>query len=249
MEYYTYVLIDPQIDKIFYIGKGQKLRMYKHVKDVQRGRIPNGTNRKLGNKIKKILSSGNKVKYKKILITENRYEALNKEKELISEIGLKNLCNLTNGGEVYIFSEETKRKISAAKFGYRHSEDAKRKMSESHIGKKLSEETKRKMSKSGKGRTHSEESKRKMSRAHVGKKLSNETKRKLSESHSGKKLSEETKMKISNVLKGNKRANISVLINNIYYESITNASEKLGIPMSTIWNRIKNSKFKKYIYK
>ena len=41
MEYYTYTLIDPRNEKIFYVGKGQKTRMYDHENAVQRGMIPN----------------------------------------------------------------------------------------------------------------------------------------------------------------------------------------------------------------
>jgi len=105
--YYVYFLVDPITDRPFYIGKGCKKRMYQHVNEVKRNRIPNKNNRKLGNKIKKILDAGHKIKYKKFLITENENEAFIREKELIAEIGLKNLCNLTEGGEGLV--------------GYRHS--------------------------------------------------------------------------------------------------------------------------------
>ncbi len=120
MEYYTYILIDPRNNKIFYVGKGKKQRMYKHVMDVQRGRIPNGSNVYLERKIKKILSSGNKVKYKKVLITENQQEAFVREKELIKKFGLKNLCNVASGGigsngnKGRTFTAEHRKKISDA---------------------------------------------------------------------------------------------------------------------------------------
>lgn len=210
MKYYTYVLIDPRTGKIFYVGKGQKLRMYAHIKDVQRGRIPNGTNRKLGNKIKKILSSGDKVKYKKVFITENGRKAFLKEKELIAEIGLKNLCNITNGGDGNNYwlgkfrSQETKQKISKSKKGIARSDETKRKISENHIGmlgKKHSKEAKKKISDSKMGQKLSEETKKKVSKNNakyfLGKSLSNEHKRKISESKKGYKVSEETKKKIS----------------------------------------------------
>ena len=134
-KYYVYQLIDSRDNKVFYIGKGQKMRMYEHVKNVQRGRIPNGTNIKLCNKIKKILSFKLNVKYKKILITENEQEAFDKEKEIISKIGLKNLCNLTNGGE------------GGSSKGRKLSEEHKRKISESHKGIKPTEKTRKKLKK------------------------------------------------------------------------------------------------------
>ena len=74
-EYYVYQLIEPDGD-VFYVGKGQKLRMYKHVRDVKAGRIP-GNNYELGEQIWKILDAGLKVKYKRVLLTENEQEAYN----------------------------------------------------------------------------------------------------------------------------------------------------------------------------
>jgi len=79
MEYYVYQLIDPRDNSVFYVGKGCKRRMYRHVDEVQRGRSPNRSNRKLANKIKKILSNALIVKYKKIFITENEQKAYDKE--------------------------------------------------------------------------------------------------------------------------------------------------------------------------
>ncbi len=241
MEYYTYTLIDPKTNKIFYVGKGQKRRMYRHVDEVQRDRIPNKTNTKLGNKIKKILSSGDKVKYKKILITKNRYKALNKEKELIAEIGLENLCNLTSGGgSGHIVSEETKKKISKIHKGKILSEETKRKISESckdrmswNKGKSLSDEHKRKMSEANKGKVFTEEHKRKISKANKGRIFSDDHKRKISEVkkgciawNKGKSLSEEHKRKLSESHKGqipwNKgRKNVST----IHHQNTLNVAE------------------------
>ena len=73
--------------------------------------------------------------------------------------------NSTTGGERYIVSAETKKKMSGSKKGSNHpnygkhlSEETKKKMAESHKGEKnpnygkhLSEETKKKMSESQKG--------------------------------------------------------------------------------------------------
>lgn len=197
MEYYTYILIDPRNDKLFYVGCGQKKRMYQHEKDVQRNRVPNGTNTKLGNKIKKILSIGKKVKYKKIFITENRQEAFDKEIEMIEEIGIKNLCNLVDGGKGggiigRELSDETRRKISESMKGIKRSEETKRKISESlkgneyNLGKKLSDEHKQKISANHVGmlgKFHTEETKKKISDFNKGKHLTDETKQKMSESH------------------------------------------------------------------
>ena len=139
--------------------------------------------------------------------------------------------NLTEGGEGYKcsdetrlkmskakkgikrkpFSEETKRKMRESHKGIPRSEEVKKKISESNKGKKrqpFSEETKRKLSESLKGKKRqpfSEEHKRKISNAQKGKNLSEETRLKMSEVKKGKHHSEETKIKISNAMKGRHR--------------------------------------------
>ncbi len=222
-KFYVYQLIDPRNDKVFYVGKGQKKRMNVHIIAVRNGRIPNGTNSKLGNKIRKILSLGLEIKYKKVLITENGKEAFNKEIELIAEIGLENLCNLTNGGEGGRHSEETRRKMSEANKGRipwnkgkTISDETKKKISDSQKGRKFSKETKRKISESKKGHEVSVEIRRKLSESLKGRipwnkgktgVYSEETRKKMSESHKGKtgyRHSEETKRKMSEVHKNKK---------------------------------------------
>ena len=73
------------------------------------------------------------------------------------------------------FSEETKKKLSAANKGKQLSEETKAKMSEAKKGKPRSEETKRRMSEALKGRPG----------PNKGKHPSEETRRKLSEAHKG----------------------------------------------------------------
>ncbi len=194
MVYYVYFLIDPITGKPFYVGKGCKKRMYEHVNNAQRDRIPNGSNIELRNKIKKILSERN-VKYKKVFETDNETKAYNKEKELIAEIGLENLCNLTSGGEGGgIPNDETRRKISEAQIGKKNH----------RYGKKLSKETKKKMSESLRsenhpmfGKHHTSETKIKMSKAlscennpMFGRIHSNEARLKISNSQKGKRNSQ-----------------------------------------------------------
>ena len=170
MKYYVYEMIDPRTDKVFYVGKGQKERMYEHEKDVQKGKIPNKTNKRLENKIKKIMVTNLKIKYKKIFETNIETEAYDKEKDLIAKISLNNLCNLSNGGDCgpsakgLKRSEETKRKMSEAskgqipwnkeKTGFKCSEETKKKISKSLEGNIISKETRRKISKSLSGKNH-----------------------------------------------------------------------------------------------
>ncbi len=199
MQYYVYELIDPRNNKPFYVGKGKKKRMYSHVQAVKRGDTPNGSNRKLKNKIQKILSLGLNIKYKKIFLTENEDGAYQREKKIIMEIGLSNLCNITEGGNDG---------SGNGFYGKHHSEETKRKMRKNHKGmlnKNHSEETKKKMSESQKGITHSEETKKKISKSKTGISWgchSEETKKKMREQKVGKSLSEKHKKKISESKKG-----------------------------------------------
>jgi len=95
--FYTYELIDPRNNKVFYVGKGKDKRMYSHYFAAKSGK--DLINTKLGNKLKKLIKENLKPIYKKVLETNNEQEAFNKEVELIAKYGRENLCNLTDGGE------------------------------------------------------------------------------------------------------------------------------------------------------
>lgn len=118
------------------------------------------------------------------------------------------------------------------------------------------------------GKTHTEETKKNISEKNKGKcknlgfKHSDEMKKKLSEigkirigdknSCYGKKLSDEIKKNMSERNIGKKRSEISkkITIDNINYNSISEASKKLQINISTILWRIKSEtlKFENYKY-
>ena len=189
--FYTYAYL--REDKTpYYIGKGTGDRIY-------------STNRR---------NNPPKDKSRIIFLKQNltEEEAFRHEIYMIAVFGRKDLetgilRNKTYGGDGisgYVFSEETKKKLSEAHKGKTHSEKSRRNMSESQKGKTFSEETKRKLSEAKKGKTHSEETKRKLSEAKKGKTFSEEHKRKLSESQKGKSRSEESKRKLSEANKGRK---------------------------------------------
>lgn len=143
-------------------------------------------------------------------------ESLNSlEQYWIKELDtFKNGYNSTTGGEGYIVSAETKKKMSESQKGKHLSEEHRKKISESRKGKHFSEETKKKISESRKGRHFSEETRRKLSESHKGKQFSEETKKKISERLKGEKnpnygkhLSDETKKKMSESHKGRTGAN------------------------------------------
>ena len=101
-------------------------------------------------------------------------------------------------------SEETRKKMSAAKKGLHLSEETRKKLSVARKGSHPSEETRKKLSAVLKGSHHTEETKVKISEANKGKHyLSEESRKKLSEANKGKHyLSEESRKKLSEANKG-----------------------------------------------
>lgn len=109
VKFYVYYLIDPRDGVVFYVGKGQGRRMYKH--------SPGSGNTVLGNKIMEILRAGLKIEYKQIFFTNDEQKALDYEDEVIVQIGLENLCNIISGGGGYSHSVEVKELISRSLIG------------------------------------------------------------------------------------------------------------------------------------
>jgi len=205
--YYCYIYLDPRkpghfcyssvsfLYKPFYVGKGHKRRYFDHLK--YKGKF---SSTKFKNKLLKILSEGFTKQdiedHILVISCSSEQEAFNLEVKLIKEIGMKNLCNLTEGGE--------------GCSGYKWSYEQKKKK----IGKKLSEETRKKLSilRSNEnnpmfGKKHSDKTKNKMSQNHkdnsgsnhgmFGKHISDNMKQKLSDLRSNISHSKETKKKIS----------------------------------------------------
>lgn len=156
-------------------------------------------------------------------------------------------------------------------FGKRHNQDTKsiiseklkemyKKMDSPFLGKKHSEETRRRLSESAKKRekrTVSEETKKKLSLALrgkprpqlLGRKYSEETKQKMSKALKGRVFSEEHKKKISESKKGKKQrysqqeANRKkVKINDVVYNSISEAAKAHNISIATMSKRFQSKK-------
>jgi hypothetical protein len=149
-------------------------------------------------------------------------------------------------------------------FGSKRSESSKDKMSEARkkwwndlsdyerekIGKKISEDN---IGKPGNNWTdeqkkdHSEWMKQ--NNPMKGKTHTDEVKQRISEANK-KPKSEETKRKLSEANKGKKPGNmVKVEVDGIVYESLSEASIKTGINMSTLRNRIKSKNTKYLNYK
>ena len=137
-------------------------------------------------------------------------------------------------------SEETRKKMSIAKKGrptwnkgVPWSEETRKKLSETHKGTHLSEEAKHKVSISKKGTHHSEETRKKMSIAKKGHPAWNK----------GIPQSEEAKEKISRVKKGiPSPRRIKISIEDVAFESITEASKYYNVSPSTISSWVKTKK-------
>lgn len=236
MQYYTYAYLREDRTP-YYVGKGEKNRIYKKGK----GEI-------------KPPKDKSRIIFLKQNLTEQ--EAFKHEIYMINVFGRKDLGtgilrNRTNGGEGcsgMVHSEDVKLKIKNSNLGKKHTEKSKKKMSESQkgrihseetkikigkssknrkpmLGKKMSEETKKRLKEINLGRKHSEESKNKMSDAHKGriyKPLTEEHKNKLSESNKGKHIiTDEIKNKISNSLCKKTYKLISPLGEEIVIKNIT----------------------------
>lgn len=158
--FYVYELIDPSNNKPFYIGKGKDNRMYVHYIRVKNGYRLN--NRHLHNKLQQLISNNQKPIYNKIIEHEDEKLCLQKEEEKIAKIGLKNLCNLTSGGEGESPSLETRKKISKI--------HKNRKQSKTQIiNRVISRRNNNDVWKTMNGKTHSEKTKNQMSKSAMGK--------------------------------------------------------------------------------
>lgn len=93
--FYVYKLVSSLDNKTVYIGKGKNQRMYNHKRIAL---LNKHDNKKLERKILKIIKSGGDVLCEKIVENLNEQEALEIEKQVIGQIGLVNLCNLSPGG-------------------------------------------------------------------------------------------------------------------------------------------------------
>lgn len=126
-EYYCYVLMDPRKPgpfvyegiefeyEPFYVGKGKGERVFNHAKEARQD--TGAGNRHKLNKIRKIWSSGNKVR---VRLSDNRgteKQALRMEQKLIAaigrhELGTGPLTNLTAGGESGIQGPKVRQRIA-----------------------------------------------------------------------------------------------------------------------------------------
>ena len=120
--------------------------------------------------------------------------------------------NSNTGGDSYIVSDMSKKKMSNACKGRKFSEEHRKKLSEIKKGCKNphSEEWCKKISQSLKKKgcdwLHTPEMQEKCRLAHIGLKRSEETKKKMSEAQKGRKVSDECKEKLRQINLGKKHS-------------------------------------------
>ena len=127
-QFYVYCLVLNK--EIIYIGKGKKDRSKKHLPLLLANKH---VNQKLQNKFNKV---NNKEQLQDIIIYDNLTEELSYQYEiqLIDQIGLDNLCNLTDGGEGGDCITNNPRRSEIIE-----------KSAKSRIGRKVSTETKQRI--------------------------------------------------------------------------------------------------------
>jgi hypothetical protein len=92
--YYTYELIDPRDNKVFYVGKGKGNRMLAHEKEAKKGVVSPKCN-----KIREILKARKEVLKRQVAFFNEEQAAYDHETDMISAYGLKNLTNIMPGGQ------------------------------------------------------------------------------------------------------------------------------------------------------
>lgn len=101
-QYYVYELIDPRTGEVFYVGKGNGDRMYRHKRQAFQRRASKYNPHKSA-RIRQIINEGYDLKYVKTDCNDEQ-DAFNRERELIKKYGKRCdgtgcLTNLTDGGE------------------------------------------------------------------------------------------------------------------------------------------------------
>lgn len=142
--WYVYRYVDPASKRVFYVGKGQgnrsKVHLYRARTWIKRGKPTNcgSHNLHLLRLISKIWDSGHEPLVEIVERFEEEHAAYAHEKSLIAEFR-ESLCNLTDGGEGWTGSDETRKKMGEKRKEWLASEAGvawRKMMSESRRGSK-----------------------------------------------------------------------------------------------------------------
>jgi hypothetical protein len=191
--YYTYVIRDPRTFEPIYVGKGSRMRMYDHWRNMLAGK-PSG-NPKFYNKLTAIFRAGYLAPiYEKWLENAEEKLAFWMERFLIETIGMDTLCNATDGGmglSGWVAPETTRRKHTGP-FTAEH----RQKIADANRGKIKSPAHCQNMSKALRGRIMSAEWREKQSKRCAGKPIHENTRLALLKSNVGRINSAETRQRM-----------------------------------------------------
>lgn len=151
--------------------------------------------------------------------------------ELIDDPMCYNLRTGGEGGQGWHHTDDAKERIRNGRLGLKHTEESKRLMSENSkgvcfgenhgmFGKKRSEENIQKWRESYKNHIVSEETRQKRSQSRKGRKHSVETRERMKTTSSSKR---------------------SVIIDDVFYESLASASRALNLSKGAISNRVNSN--------
>lgn len=186
-KYYVYHLINPNTNRLFYVGKGCGNRCKQHLTDKKEYSF----NKRLNGYIRNLIEDNTPPIITKIaenLTEENAYDLEESEIKKYGRVGFEEngiLLNILESGRPPHYSGE-----NHPWYGRRHSEETKRKISE-----KKKELIQKGIIPVRKGFTHTEEAKKKNRQAHLGKKQSPEAIEKTRQANLGRKQTDFQKQK------------------------------------------------------
>lgn len=224
----AYIILNVS-DGEFYIGSSSNVyfRILQHRCEL------NGNKHQSKKLQKSFNSTENHLFHISVIFTKDTEESLNIEQLLLEKFYLNNKCcnshpnSRSSLGAKH--SDETKNKISKIVSGREVSIATRQKLSIVNKGKKLSDAHRLKMSIVAKNRLVDYARLERMSKGNIGRKHSEETLHKKSLSASNRK---------------------PVKINNIEYQSISWAAKTLGLPIHTVYKRVKSksNRFNNYSF-
>jgi hypothetical protein len=191
-KYYVYHIINPNTNRIFYVGKGCGTRCKQHLTDKKQY----AHNKRLNGYIRNLIENNTPpiiIKIQENLNEDYAYELEEQEIKKYGRVGFEEngiLLNILDSGRPPAFKGE-----EHPWYGRKHTEESKQKMSQTKkeyyalnpkVGTKHTEETKQKISRANKGKKPSPEAIEKTRQGNLGKKQTEHQKQRVRETRQKK---------------------------------------------------------------